>query len=77
VVAANDLEWFALTIAAHGPHFAAWVNGLQVSDWTDERPPHENPREGQRLEAGTLMLQGHDPATDVSFRNMRLAESPN
>ncbi len=73
-VMADDREWFHLTLVADGPHMAAWVNGYQVSDWTDTRPPHANPRNGLRLEPGTIMLQGHDPTTDLSFRNFRLSE---
>ena len=55
---------------------ATWVNGYQVSDWTDTRPPHENPRNGLRLAAGTITIQGHDPTTDLSFRKLRIAEIP-
>lgn len=74
LVVANDGEWFAMTLIATGNHMAAWVNGYQVSDWTDDRPPHANPRNGRRDEAGTLMLQGHDPTTNLSFRNLRAGE---
>lgn len=76
-IVADDNEWFTLTLAAHGPHFASWVNGYQVTDWTDDREPHENPRRGKRLEAGHISLQGHDETTDVSFRHIRLAPLPN
>jgi hypothetical protein len=72
-VVADDLDWFHLTLVADGPHMAAWVDGYQVSDWTDDREPHENPRKGLRLEPGTLMIQGHDPTTNLSFRNLRIA----
>ena len=72
-VNADDFEWFTMTLNASGPHMAAWVNGIQVSDWTDERKPDANPRKGLRQEAGTLQLQGHDPTTDLSFRNLRIA----
>jgi hypothetical protein len=73
---ADDFDWFTKTIVATGPHFAVWVNGYQVTDWTDERKPDENPRKGLRLKAGTLQLQGHDPTTDLRFRNLRAAETP-
>ncbi len=72
-VVADDRQWFHLTVHADGPHMAAWVNGIQVSDWTDTRKPDLNPRKGLRLEAGTIQLQGHDPTTDFSFRNLRVA----
>ncbi len=70
-VVADDFQWFDMSLFVSGPHMAAWVNGYQVSDWTDTRPPHANPRQGQRLEAGTLSIQGHDPTTNLSFRNLR------
>lgn len=75
-IVAADHQWFTMTIVADGPHMAAWVNGIQVSDWTDRREPHENPRRGRRLAAGTLILQGHDPTTDLLFRNLRAGEIP-
>ena len=52
------------------------LNGVQVTDWTDERPPNENPREGLCTAAGHFSLQGHDPTTDLSFRDLRVAELP-
>jgi hypothetical protein len=55
---------------------ACWVNGVQVSDWTDPRAPDANPRKGLRVEPGTLIIQGHDPTTDLSFRNLRAGEMP-
>jgi hypothetical protein len=72
--AAKDREWFTMTVVAHGRHIATWVNGIQVVDWDDNRPLHENPRNGCRLEKGPISLQGHDPTTDLNFRNIRLAE---
>ena len=75
-VNARDHEWFTTTLVATGPHIAVWVNGLQVTDWTDPRPPHDNPRNGLRTAAGTISLQGHDPTTDILFRNMRIGELP-
>jgi hypothetical protein len=73
-VVSNDFEWFHKTLIVCGNHMSVWVNGYQVSDWSDPRPPHENPRKGRRLEAGTLILQGHDPTTDISFRNLQAGE---
>uniref|UniRef100_A0A7C4QRJ7 DUF1080 domain-containing protein n=1 Tax=Schlesneria paludicola TaxID=360056 RepID=A0A7C4QRJ7_9PLAN len=75
-VVAQDREWFTATLVADGPHFATWVDGIQVVDWTDTRPPDANPRQGLRLEPGHLSLQGHDPGTDLLFRGLRLADLP-
>lgn len=75
-VVPSDGEWFTTTFVASGPHVSVWVDGYQVVDWTDERPPNENPRRGLRLEPGHITLQGHDETTDISFRNLKLAELP-
>ena len=72
-IVAKDHQWFYKTIIADGPHMAVWVNGYQVSDWTDQRLPHKNPRKGLRTQAGTIILQGHDPTTDLLFRNFRIS----
>jgi hypothetical protein len=76
-VVADDHEWFTKTIVADGPHFAVWVDGYQVSDWTDTRPEKENPREGLRLGSGVIAIQGHDPTTDFLFRDIRIGKVPN
>ncbi len=75
-VVPNDFEWFHQTLIATGKHMACWVDGYPVSDWTDDRKEDENPRNGCRTEAGTFQLQGHDASTDISFRNLRAAETP-
>ena len=71
-VAPKDGEWNYLTLAARGARIASWVNGIQVTDWTDERAPHENPRNGRRIEAGTIQFQGHDTGTEILLRNIRI-----
>ena len=75
-VVSNDHEWFTMTIVAHGPRIAVWVGGYPVVDWEDTREPDENPRRGLRTSAGYISLQGHDPTTDLSFRNLRILEYP-
>ena len=70
----KDGEWFGMTIVAHGNHLATWVNGVQVTDWYDNRPKSDNARTGCKVEAGHVSIQGHDPTTDLSFRNFRIAE---
>lgn len=75
-IVADDKKWFTMTLVAHGSRFATWVNGYPVVDWEDTRKPDENPRRGLRLDGGHISLQGHDPTTDLSFRNLRIAEFP-
>jgi hypothetical protein len=71
-VVSTDGEWFTMTVAAHGRHIATWVNGYQVTDWTDDRKEADNARNGFKKGKGALSIQGHDPTTDLSFRNIRI-----
>jgi hypothetical protein len=75
-VVSNDNEWFTMTVAAHGKHISTWVNGYQTVDWTDDRKENDNPRQGYRAAKGPLSIQGHDPTTDILFRNLRASELP-
>ena len=75
-VVSSDNEWFTKTVVAQGNHIAVWVNGYQVSDFTDQRPPNDNARKGTKLGEGPISFQGHDPTTDLSFRNIRVATLP-
>ena len=75
-VVANDKEWFTSTLIAYGPRICCWVDGYQVVDWVDDRKPDPNPRKGQRLEGGHISIQGHDPTTDLSFKNLKISEFP-
>ena len=73
-VVRNDNEWFTLTVLADGAHVATWVNGYQTVDWTDDRKENDNPRMGYRAAKGPISIQGHDPTTDILFRNIRIVE---
>jgi len=76
LVVADDFEWFTKTIVASGSFMGTWVNGYPVSSWTDTRPPDPNPRKGLRRAPGTLIIQGHDPTTDLLFSDIRAVELP-
>lgn len=73
LVAGDNGQWATVLLQASGNKIAAWVNGIQVSQWQDKRKPHENPRKGQRTEPGTIMIQGHDPGTDVLYSNLEIS----
>lgn len=75
-VVSNDNEWFTMTVVANGKRISTWVNGYQTVDWLDDRKESENPRQGYRAAKGPLSIQGHDPTTDILFRNIRIAELP-
>jgi hypothetical protein len=70
----RDDHFFVMTVIARGPHLATWVNGHQVVDWLDTRPQNANPRQGLRLEPGTIQLQAHDVGTDFEVRQVNATE---
>ncbi|MGB7324990.1 MAG: DUF1080 domain-containing protein [Rubripirellula sp.] len=71
-VAGEVDEWTTLVLVAHGQKIGAWVQGVQVSNWFDDRKPDTNPRRGLRLEPGTIMIQGHDPTTDAKLKQIMI-----
>ncbi len=77
-VVSSDREWFTLTIVCDGNHAAVWNNGYLASDYLDARAvsSDSNGKEGYVTGPGTIHLQGHDPTTDLSFKNIRVLEYP-
>jgi hypothetical protein len=73
-IAGHVDDWSSLLLVAYGPRMSAWVNGIQVSDFIDTRALDNNPRKGQRLAPGTLMIQGHDATTKAWFRGLSIKE---
>jgi hypothetical protein len=72
VIAGEVDQWATVLLTAQGTSMAAWVNGVQVSDWVDDRQPDPNPRKGKRTDPGTIMIQGHDPQTDALIRQFQV-----
>lgn len=72
----QNFFWFVPTIVAHGNHIAVWVDGYQVTDFTDTRPPSENAKEGSRTGAGHLSLQASGDQPDVYFKTISVARLP-
>ena len=70
-VMGDDFRWVAMTLVATGNHIASWVDGYQVTDWTDDPgSASDNPSQGLSAPPrAQLIIQGHDPTTDLSFRN--------
>ena len=77
-VVSSDHEWFRKTIVCHDGRVSVWVNGYLVSDFLDVRAPSAKTdgKRGYVPGPGTIHLQGHDPKTDLSFKNIRIAEHP-
>lgn len=75
-VVSSDHQWYTMTVIARGNHLAVWVNGYQTAEFTDKRPFNKSARKGRKDDAGVISIQGHDPTTDLSFRNIRVAALP-
>jgi 3-keto-disaccharide hydrolase len=75
-VVSSDHEWFEKTVVVTDNRFAVWIDGYQVSDFLDTRYINKgfNAKEGFVPWAGTINLQGHDPTTDLLFKNINIQE---
>lgn len=73
-VVSTDREWFTKTVVVTGNHASIYINGYQTSDFTDVRPisPEKDGKVGYVPGPGTIHLQGHDPTTDLSFKDIMI-----
>jgi hypothetical protein len=70
---ARDRVWFTLRILVQGKHVVTAVDDKVIVDYTepdDVKPPEKNPE--RRIASGTFALQGHDPASETHFRNVKV-----
>lgn len=66
--AAKDDEWYTYTIRVEGKKVTLKVNDKVVNEYTEP----ENTTQQQRLQLGSIALQGHDPKSVVKYRNIRI-----
>ena len=62
--AMKDNEWFTLHTIVRGRRVQIMINDRQVVDYT------EPDSSKTRLTGGTIALQGHDPGSEVHYRNI-------
>lgn len=74
---APDNAWFTLKVRVQKPRVQIWVNDALTVDyvepantWSDDGPSLN------RLGRGTFALQGHDPASEVHYRALRVRRLP-
>ena len=74
---AKDNEWFTQTVIVKGDQITIKVNGKVVNEFTW---PKDFKREGgfkeNLLGSGTFALQGHDPGSEVHYRNIMVKPLP-
>ena len=74
---AEDDQWFTLSIKVEGKHVITSVDGKVITDYTepnDFQPAPKTP--GRFIGHGTFALQGHDPASEVHFKNIFVKPLP-
>lgn len=74
---AKDNEWFNLHLIVKDRHCVVKINGKTVNDHVEpENPPREPGWEKNVLSEGTFALQGHDPGSEVHFKNIQVKPLP-
>jgi hypothetical protein len=74
---AADDEWFTLEIKVEGKHVVTKVNGQVITDYVEPEDfqPAKN-HLGRKIDHGTFALQGHDPGSEVHFKNIFVKPLP-
>lgn len=74
---AKDDEWFNLHVIVKDRHCVVKINGKTVNDHVEpENPVREEGWENNVLSEGTFALQGHDPGSEVHFKNIKVKPLP-
>lgn len=71
VAPAADDEWYTMTIRVEGKHVVIKVGDKVITDWTqaEDFKPAANHLH-RVIDRGTFALQGHDPGSEVHFKNI-------
>ena len=72
-----DDEWFTLYIKVEGKHVITKVNDKVITDYTEPEGFEPKPNHpGRKIDHGTFALQGHDPGSEVHFKNIFVRPLP-
>ena len=72
-----DGQWLTLTTRVEGKHVQTWIDSQLIVDYTEEPSPKRPEGLEQRLLAsGTFALQGHDPGSEMHYRNIKVRALP-
>jgi hypothetical protein len=72
----KDGEWFQMHIVVRGKRVRVYLNGMMTVDYVEPDPPVKADQRGRYIHHGTFALQGHDPGSKVSFRNILVKPLP-
>jgi len=70
---AKDDEWYTMSITVEGKRIVTKVNGVVIVDYTEDESASSK---GRRLSHGTFAIQGHDPGSEVHFKNILVRPLP-
>lgn len=76
----TDGEWFDYYIKVEGKHITIKINEVTTVNWTE--PDDWDPAvalknmPGRKLSAGTIAIQGHDPASTVFYKDLFIRPLP-
>ncbi len=74
---AKDDEWFTMTIKVEGKHVITKVNDKVITDYIEPDDFQPKPNHiGRKVDHGTFALQGHDPGSEVHFKNIFVKPLP-
>jgi len=76
-VPAKDNVWFTERIVVRGKHVQTYVNDKLIVDYTEPDgfvPPKGHV--GRKISSGTFALQGHDPKSQVFYKNIMVKPLP-
>jgi len=69
----KDNEWYTESVTVKGKRIIIKINDKIVVDYTEPDNVAQLPgREQKKLSSGTFALQGHDPASKVFFKDIKV-----
>ena len=77
VAPAKDDEWYNMSVRVEGKHVVIKVNDKVITDYTepDDFKPAANHLH-RVIDHGTFAIQGHDPGSEVHFKNIVVKALP-
>jgi 3-keto-disaccharide hydrolase len=74
---AKDNEWFTQTVIVDGNQITVKINDKVVNEYTwKEGETRTGGFEHNLLDSGTFALQGHDPGSEVHYKNIKVKPLP-
>jgi hypothetical protein len=74
---ARDHMWFEYRIRVSGRTIQTYIDGDLICEYTEAQGAwRANDKPGRHLSSGTFALQGHDPESEVRFRNLKVRLLP-